>query len=157
MQLLASAWDAIAYVLRILFDYGLWFLVFLTILVFVHEFGHYWVARRNGVRVEVFSIGFGRELFGWNDRAGTRWKVSAIPLGGYVKMYGDADAASTPDASVTTMSAGERAISFHHKSLAQRTAIIAAGPLANFLFAILLFAGLFATVGQPFTAPEVDW
>jgi hypothetical protein len=65
------------------------FLIVLTVLVFVHEFGHYWVARRNGVRIEVFSIGFGPELFGWWDRAGTRWKFSAIPLGGYVKMFGD--------------------------------------------------------------------
>ena len=70
------------------------FLVVLTILVFVHELGHYLIARRNGVRIEVFSIGFGPELFGWHDRAGTRWKFSAIPLGGYVKMFGDADASS---------------------------------------------------------------
>ena len=82
---------------------GLWtyvipFLVVLTVLVFVHELGHYWVARRNGVRIETFSIGFGPELFGRTDRAGTRWKISAIPLGGYVKMFGDADAASTPAA-----------------------------------------------------------
>ena len=70
------------------------FLVVLTVLVFVHELGHYLIARRNGVRVEVFSIGFGPELFGWYDRAGTRWKFSAIPLGGYVKMFGDSDASS---------------------------------------------------------------
>src|SRR5215471_657768 len=91
--------------------YGVPFLVVLTVLVFVHELGHYWVARRNGVRVEVFSIGFGPELFGWTDRAGTRWKVSAIPLGGYVKMFGDADPASTPDANLATMSPEERAVS----------------------------------------------
>ena len=77
-------------------DWVLPFLIVLTVLVFFHELGHYWIARRNGVRVEVFSIGFGAELFGWTDRAGTRWKFSAVPLGGYVKMYGDADAASTP-------------------------------------------------------------
>src|SRR5947199_9825877 len=73
-----------------------WFVIVLTVLVFVHEFGHYWIARRNDVKVEVFSIGFGPELFGWWDRAGTRWKFSAIPLGGYVKMFGDADASSAP-------------------------------------------------------------
>lgn len=156
MQLLAGAWDSLVHVLTLLKDYGFWFLVFLTVLVFVHELGHYLVARRNGVRVEVFSIGFGPELFGWYDRAGTRWKVSAIPLGGYVKMFGDADASSMPGAAVATMSEAERAVSFHHKRLGQRAAIVAAGPAANFLFAIVLLAGLFVLVGQPFTAPEVD-
>src|SRR5271154_7486946 len=86
------------------------FLVVLTVLVFVHELGHYLIARRNGVRIEVFSIGFGPELFGWNDRAGTRWKFSAVPLGGYVKMFGDADPMSTPGERVSTMSAEQRAV-----------------------------------------------
>lgn len=131
------------------------FLIVLTLLVFVHELGHYWVARRNGVRVEVFSIGFGPELFGWNDRAGTRWKFSAIPLGGYVKFFGDADAASTPGAELPEMTAEEKAVSFHHKRLGQRAAIVAAGPIANFLFAIVLYVALFMFVGQPFTPPEV--
>src|SRR5947207_14299546 len=85
------------------------FLIVLTALVFVHELGHYWVARRNGVRIEVFSIGFGPEIFGWHDRAGTRWKFSAIPLGGYVKFFGDADAASAPGAELPEMTAQERA------------------------------------------------
>ena len=132
-----------------------WFLVVLTVLVFVHELGHYWVARRNGVRVEVFSIGFGPELFGWTDRAGTRWKISSIPLGGYVKMFGDADPASTPDANLATMSPEERAVSFHHKRLGQRAAVVAAGPIANFLFAIVVFAAVYSIVGQPFTPAEV--
>src|SRR5277367_1784438 len=109
------------------------FLVVLTVLVFVHELGHYLIARRNGVRIEVFSIGFGPELFGWNDRSGTRWKVSAIPLGGYVKMFGDADPASMPSADVNEMTAEERAVAFHHKRLPQRAAIVAAGPVANFI------------------------
>ena len=135
--------------------YLLPFLVVLTVLVFVHELGHYWVARRNGVRVEVFSIGFGPELFGWTDRAGTRWKFSAVPLGGYVKMFGDADAASTPGAELPAMTEEEKAVSFHHKRLGQRSAIVVAGPLANFLFAIVVFAVLFATIGQNFTPPEV--
>ena len=131
------------------------FLVVLTVLVFVHELGHYLVARRNGVRIEVFSIGFGPEIFGWYDRAGTRWKLSAVPLGGYVKMYGDADASSLPSNSLVTMSEEDRAVSFHHKRLWQRIAVVAAGPAANFIFAIVLLAGLFATVGQPFTPPDV--
>lgn len=133
-----------------------WFLVVLTVLVFVHELGHYWVARRNGVRVEVFSIGFGPEIFGWTDRAGTRWKVSAVPLGGYVKMFGDADSASTPDTgNLAEMSEQERSVSFHHKRLGQRAAIVAAGPIANFLFAVIVFAGVYSIVGQPFTPPEI--
>ena len=131
------------------------FLVVLTVLVFVHELGHYLIARRNGVRIEIFSIGFGPELFGWWDRAGTRWKFSAIPLGGYVKMFGDADAASMPGTGLPMMTQEERNVSFHYKRLGQRAAIVAAGPAANFLFAIVLFAGLFMTVGQPFTPADV--
>src|SRR5258706_11653751 len=131
------------------------FLVVLTVLVFVHELGHYLVARRNGVRIEVFSIGFGPEILGWHDRAGTRWKLSAVPLGGYVKMYGDADASSLPIGSLDGMSIEEREFSFHHKRLSQRIAVVAAGPAANFVFAIVLLAALFATVGQPFTPPDV--
>jgi len=131
------------------------FLVVLTVLVFVHELGHYLVARRNGVRIEVFSIGFGPEIFGWHDRAGTRWKLSAVPLGGYVKMFGDADASSLPSGSLEAMSAEDRAVSFHHKRLSQRVAVVAAGPVANFIFAIVLLAALFATVGQPFTPADV--
>lgn len=135
--------------------YLLPFLVVLTVLVFVHEFGHYWVARRNGVRIVTFSIGFGPELFGFTDRAGTRWKFSAIPLGGYVKMFGDADPASTPDAGVAAMTPEERAVSFFHKRIGQRAAIVAAGPVANFLFALVVLAGLFMLYGQPYTPPVV--
>ena len=90
------------------------FLFVLTVLVFFHELGHYWVARRNGVKVEVFSIGFGRELFGFNDKAGTRWKFSLIPLGGYVKMFGDADETSRPGEETQSMTDEEKAVSFHH-------------------------------------------
>jgi len=131
------------------------FLVVLTVLVFVHELGHYLVARMNGVRIEVFSIGFGPELFGWNDRTGTRWKFSAIPLGGYVKMFGDADPMSAPGERLVSMTAAERAVSFHHKRLPQRTAVVAAGPIANFVFALVVLSALFATVGQPFTPADV--
>lgn len=130
------------------------FLIVLTVLVFVHELGHYWVARRNGVKVEVFSIGFGPELFGWNDRAGTRWKVSLVPLGGYVRMFGehDLDQPAGPEASVAPDRRGE---SFQHKSLRQRAAIVFAGPAANFLFALVIYIGLFQVWGQPFTPPDV--
>src|SRR2546421_11257047 len=138
------------------FFYVVVFLVVLTVLVFVHELGHYLIARRNGVKVEVFSIGFGPELFGWWDRAGTRWKFSAIPLGGYVKMFGDADASSgLPIAGMNQLSPAEWAVSFHGKRLGQRAAIVAGGPIANFVFAIVVLAVLFATYGQPFTPPEV--
>lgn len=131
------------------------FLIVLTVLVFVHEMGHYLVARRNGVRVEVFSVGFGPELFGWTDRAKTRWKISLIPLGGYVKMFGDLNAASMPDTRIISMPDEEREEAFPFKRLSQRVWIVAAGPLANFLFAIVLLAGLFMIVGQPFTPAVV--
>lgn len=142
--------------LTTLLNYAVPFLVVLSALVFVHELGHFWVARRAGVRVETFSIGFGREIVGWTDRAGTRWKIGWMPLGGYVKMFGDSDAASTPDREgEKRMSPEERAVSFHHKPLRWRAAIVAAGPVANFLFAILIFAALFLTHGRPFTPPVV--
>ena len=132
------------------------FVVVLTVLVFVHEFGHYFIARRNGVKVEIFSIGFGPELFGWRDRAGTRWKFSTIPLGGYVKMFGDSDASSgLPIAGLDQLSASERDVSFQCKRLDQRAAIVAGGPIANFIFAIVVLALLFMTYGQPFTPAEV--
>lgn len=129
------------------------FVIVLTIIVFVHELGHFWVARRCGVKVETFSIGFGPELFGRFDKHGTRWKVSAIPLGGYVKFFGDADATSgtTDEDALKAMSADDRKHSFHHKTLGQRAAIVAAGPVANFIFAILIYAVLFSAVGQPYT------
>ncbi|WP_422366736.1 RIP metalloprotease RseP [Pelagibius sp.] len=138
-----------------LYGFGIPFLVILTALVFVHELGHYLVARWNGVRVEVFSIGFGPEIFGWTDKAGTRWKFSAIPLGGYVKMFGDANAASMPGEESQGLSEAERAVAFPHKRLGQRVWIVAAGPIANFLFAIVILAGLFSIVGQPFTPAVV--
>ena len=127
------------------------FLLILSVVVFVHELGHYLVARRNGVRVDVFSIGFGTELFGFNDRAGTRWKFSVLPLGGYVKMHGDAD----PTSSTIDLNALPDPDSFPAKSVWQRMAIVAAGPLANFVFAIVALGLLFATVGRPVTPAEV--
>lgn len=132
------------------------FIFILSVVVFIHEMGHYLIARFNGVRVVVFSIGFGPELFGWNDRAGTRWKVGALPLGGYVKMFGDAGEASTPGKEVAKMTPEEREISFHHKSLGQRTAIVFGGPLANFALAVVIFSVLFATVGQRVTPSDIS-
>jgi regulator of sigma E protease len=133
------------------------FLFVLTIVIFFHELGHFLVARWCGIRVEVFSIGFGRELIGFTDRQGTRWKLAAIPLGGYVKFLGDENAASVPDRqAVARMSETERRQSFYHKPIAQRAAVVAAGPIANFVLAILIFAGIAMWYGKQETAPRVD-
>jgi len=132
------------------------FIAVISVVVFVHEYGHYWVARRCGIKIETFSLGFGHEIFGWTDKHGTRWKVSWLPLGGYVKMYGDAGAASTPDASVHTMTAEQKRVSFFHQDVNKRMAVIVAGPASNYLFAILVLALLFVFNGQPFTPAEVS-
>ena len=109
------------------------------------------------MKVKAFSIGFGPELVGFNDRHGTRWKVSAIPLGGYVKFFGDDSEASTPSAdALQTMTADERKVSFHHKKVGPRAAIVAAGPIANFLLAIVIFAALFTFFGKPSQTARVD-
>lgn len=129
------------------------FLFVLSVLVFVHEYGHYWVAIKNGVKVEAFSIGFGPELFGWYDKKGTRWKVSLLPLGGYVKMFGDMNPASAGQRD--DLSLEEQKHAFHHKGVAARAAIVFAGPMANFLFAIVVFTVLFAAVGQQRALPVV--
>jgi len=130
------------------------FLILLTVLVFIHELGHYWVARRCGVRIEVFSIGFGQEIVGWTDKAGTRWKISALPLGGYVKMFGEG-AYSGGGASEHPITAAERAVSFSHKGLIARAAIVFAGPAANYIFAIFILSILYMTIGQPYTPASV--
>jgi regulator of sigma E protease len=133
------------------------FLFVLTVVVFFHELGHFLVARWNGVRVLVFSIGFGPELFGFNDRHGTRWKLSAIPLGGYVKFFGDENAASVPDhEAAAAMNSAERKQSFVHQAVGPRAAIVAAGPLANFILAIAIFASLFMLFGKQSTAARVE-
>jgi len=137
-------------------NYLLPFLGVLAALVFVHEMGHYLVARLNGVRVEAFAIGFGPELVGWTGRTGTRWKICAVPLGGYVKMFGDRDGSSAPDGeAIVEMTAEEKKVSFHHKRLSQRAAIVAAGPIANFIFAIVIFAVFYMVYGLPTSVPEI--
>src|SRR5450631_4329612 len=133
------------------------FLFVLTIVVFFHELGHFLVARWCGIRVLTFSIGFGPEIVGFYDRYGTRWKISAIPLGGYVKFFGDDNAASVPDhAAAAAMSEAEREVSFVHKPVGPRAAVVAAGPIANFILAIAIFAGVFMTVGKQTTTARVD-
>ena len=140
-----------------LIGYIIPFLFVLTIVVFFHELGHFLVARWAGVKVLTFSLGFGPELAGFNDRHGTRWKISAIPLGGYVKFFGDESEASTPSSeTLSAMTAEERAGSFHHKKVGPRAAIVAAGPIANFLLAIVIFTCLFTFFGKPSTTARVD-
>jgi regulator of sigma E protease len=133
------------------------FLAVLTVVVFVHELGHFLVARWCGVKVSAFSIGFGKEICAFVDRHGTRWRLAWIPLGGYVKFMDDANAASVPSGSpTTTMTDEELAGSFHHKPLWRRAAVVAAGPVANFLFSIVIFAFMFSFVGQRTTLPRID-
>ena len=132
------------------------FVVVISVIVFIHEYGHYIVAKWCGVKIDAFSIGFGKELFGWNDPSGTRWKVCALPFGGYVKMYGDATAASTADKdAMDEMSEEDKAVTFHHKSLPRKAAIVSAGPIANFLLTIALLTYVIFTVGLPSTEPVV--
>lgn len=131
-----------------------YFVLVLTLLVFIHEFGHYWVARRFGIHAEVFSIGFGPELFGWTDRRGTRWKVSAIPLGGYVKFLGDNDATSaTP--SDAPLSDEQKRGAFFSKPLYARAAVVLGGPAANLLFAVVVLTIVFFVSGEPYSPSTV--
>ena len=124
-------------------------------LIVIHELGHYWVARLFGVGAEVFSIGFGREIFGWTDKRGTRWKVGWLPLGGYVRFVGDDNEASAPAAD-RQLTAREKELSFHLKPVGQRFLIVLAGPMANFALAILIFVAFFATMGAPRTSNVVS-
>ncbi|TNE39075.1 MAG: RIP metalloprotease RseP, partial [Alphaproteobacteria bacterium] len=133
------------------------FIVVITVLVFVHEYGHYKVARLCNVKVDAFAIGFGPELWGRYDKNGCRWKVCAVPFGGYVKFHGDAGAASDAAADeLENMSEEEKKTSFHHKSLWQRAAVVFAGPAANFIFAIVALAILFMALGQAQTPPVAN-
>ena len=136
--------------------YLLPFLFVLTVVVFVHELGHFLVARWCGVAVKTFSIGFGPEIAGFNDRHGTRWRLSWIPLGGYVKFIDDDNAASAGQKPLDELSPEERARSFQSKPLAARAAVVAAGPIANFILAIVIFTAIFALFGERITAAKVD-
>lgn len=133
------------------------FLFVLSLVVFFHELGHFLIARWCGVRILVFSIGFGPEIVGFNDRYGTRWKIAAIPLGGYVKFFGDENAASVPDTErLAVMDEGEKSQSFVFQTVAKRAAIVVAGPVANFLLAIVIFAGIFMFYGKQSMTARVD-
>ncbi len=136
------------------------FFIALSVVVFVHEFGHFFVARRCGVRCDAFSIGFGPEIFGRTDKHGTRWKLSLIPLGGYVKMFGEGETMQVVEGGKTTevpreLTPEERAVSFKHKTLGQRAAIVFAGPAVNLLFAIIVFWLTFSIGGRPTTDPVI--
>lgn len=132
------------------------FLFVLTIVVFVHEMGHYLVGRWCGIGVKAFSIGFGPELIGFNDRRGTRWKLSAIPLGGYVKFVGDMNATSTPDsAELEALSPAERRVAFHTQPIWKRAATVFAGPAFNFLLTVAVFAVMFSMYGKFVSEPMV--
>lgn len=136
---------------------SLWFVIILSIIVFVHEFGHYFVAKLAGVKIDAFAIGFGPEIFGWNDKSGTRWKVCCLPLGGYVKMYGDINPASMPDdEKMQEMTPEEKKFAFHYKSLSAKAAVVFAGPLANFILAIVLLTFFFSYYGKPLTTTELS-
>ena len=131
------------------------FIVVLTVIVFVHEMGHYLVARWNGIAVQTFSIGFGREIVGFNDRHGTRWRLSMIPLGGYVRFVGDMNAASVPDHdAVAAIPVEQQASLFVNKNVWQRMAVVVAGPLANLLFTFLVLYALLLGYGR-YTIPPV--
>jgi regulator of sigma E protease len=133
------------------------FLFVLTIVVFFHELGHFLVARWCGIKVLTFSLGFGPEIAGFYDRYGTRWKISAVPLGGYVKFFGDDNAASVPDhAANAAMNEAEMKDSFAGQKVGARAAVVAAGPIANFVLAVAIFAGIFMIVGKQTTTARVD-
>ncbi len=133
------------------------FLFVLTIVVFFHELGHFLMARWCGIKVLVFSIGFGPEIAGFNDRYGTRWKISAVPLGGYVKFFGDDNAASAPNVAATAaISEADKKDSFVFQPVRSRAAVVVAGPIANFVLAISIFAVIFMTIGKQTTSARVD-
>lgn len=132
------------------------FLFVLTLVVFFHELGHFLVARWFGIGVKVFSIGFGPEIFGFNDRHGTRWRLSWIPLGGYVKFIDDDNVASAGQKSLDSLSPADRARSFQAKPVSARAAVVAAGPIANFILAIIIFTAIFSLFGERVTEAKVD-
>ena len=149
MSILTHIWALTGYILPFLFV--------LSLVVFFHELGHFLIGRWCGVKVDAFSLGFGPELFGFNDRYGTHWRLAALPLGGYVKFHGDANGASMTDAAaVAAMSPEDRAVSFIAQNVWKRAAIVAAGPIANFILAIVIFTGIFYVNGRAILLPAVD-
>ena len=134
------------------------FLVLILVVVFIHEYGHYYFAKKYGVKVTDFSIGFGKELFGWNDKLGTRWKICWIPLGGYVKFFGDRNVFSQSDQEelIKKYSEEERKKLFILKPLYQRSLIVAAGPIANFILAVVIFLFIYMFVGKDFTPAVIN-
>ena len=141
-----------------MFEFVLPFIILIIVVVFVHEYGHYYFARRYGVGVTDFSIGFGKELFGWNDKSGTRWKVCWIPLGGYVKFFGDRDVFSQADRDeiLKKYDKKDREKLFTLKPLYQRSLIVFGGPLANFILAVIIFLMINIFVGKDFTPAMID-
>jgi regulator of sigma E protease len=149
MSILTNTWAIIGYVLPFLFV--------LSLVVFIHELGHFLIGRWCGVKVDAFSLGFGPEIFGFDDRRGTHWRLAALPLGGYVKFHGDANGATIAEESAAAaMSAQERAVSFFAQKVWKRVAIAAAGPIANFILAIVIFTGIFYMNGRAMLLPVVD-
>ena len=134
------------------------FIVLILVVVFIHEYGHYYFAKKYGVKVTDFSIGFGKELFGWNDKSGTRWKICWIPLGGYVKFFGDRNVFSQSDQEeiIKKYSEEERKKLFILKPLYQRSLIVAAGPIANFILAVVIFLFIYMFVGKDFTPAVIN-
>jgi regulator of sigma E protease len=131
------------------------FFFVIGLLVFIHEFGHYGMGRLFGMKVDTFAVGFGREVLGWTDKRGTRWKLGWLPLGGYAKFAGDMNAASQPDPALASLPDEEKAQLFQFAPLWQRAMVVAAGPAINFLFAILIFMAFFMTYGHQITPPVV--
>ena len=134
------------------------FIALILVVVFIHEYGHYYFAKKYGVGVTDFSIGFGKEIFGWNDKSGTRWKICWIPLGGYVKFFGDRNVFSQADQEevLKKYSVEEQNKLFILKPLYQRSLIVAAGPLANFILAIVIFFFIYTFVGKDFTPAVIN-
>ncbi len=139
-------------------SYILPFLLLILVVVFIHEYGHYYFAKRYGVGVTDFSIGFGKEIFGWNDKSGTRWKICWIPLGGYVKFFGDRNVFSQTDQEkiLEKYDANERKKLFVLKPLYQRALIVFGGPLANFLLALVIFFSIYTFIGKDFTSAVIN-
>ena len=134
------------------------FIILIVVVVFIHEYGHYYFAKKYGVGITDFSIGFGKEIFGWNDKSGTRWKICLIPLGGYVKFFGDRNVFSQSDQDelIKKYNEEDRKKLFVLKPLYQRSLIVAAGPIANFILAAVIFLFIYMFAGKDFTPAIID-